>query len=93
MIMLYGVSDSIKSSVDRQVREERIISTLDELISSESSSLSSEDKELEEYLGTSGKSSKKKSRKSKKQDRILMESSISTEGNSKFYNNPLKVIN
>jgi len=73
MIMLYGVSDSIKSSVDRQVREERIISTLDELISSESSSMSSEDKELEEYLGTSGKSSKKKSRKSKKQDRILME--------------------
>jgi hypothetical protein len=45
MIMLYGVSDSIKSSVDRQVREERIISTLDELISSEtSSSISSDDK-------------------------------------------------
>jgi hypothetical protein len=45
MIMLYGVSDSIKSSVDRQVREERIISTLDELISSEtSSSVSSDDK-------------------------------------------------
>jgi len=45
MIMLYGVSDSIKSSVDRQVREERIMSTLDELISSEtSSSMSSDDK-------------------------------------------------
>jgi hypothetical protein len=45
MVMLYGVSDSIKSSVDRQVREERIISTLDELISSEtSSSVSSDDK-------------------------------------------------
>jgi hypothetical protein len=66
MIMLYGVSDSIKSSVDRQVREERILSTLDELISSEtSSSISSDDKSLEEYLGTSGKNSKKKYRKSK----------------------------
>jgi hypothetical protein len=64
--MLLGVSDSIKSSVDRQVREERILSTLDELISSEtSSSMSSDDKSLEQYLGTSGKNSKKKSRKSK----------------------------
>jgi hypothetical protein len=33
MLMLYGVSDSIKKSVDRQVRSERIVSTLDELIS------------------------------------------------------------
>ena len=66
MIMLLGVSDSIKSSVDRLVREERILSTLDELISSEtSSSMSSDDKSLEQYLGTSGKNSKKKSRKSK----------------------------
>jgi hypothetical protein len=33
MLMLYGVSDSIKKSVDRLVRAERIVSTLDELIS------------------------------------------------------------
>ena len=33
MLMLYGVSDSIKKSVDRQIRSERIVSTLDELIS------------------------------------------------------------
>ena len=43
MIMLYGVSDSIKSSVDRQVREERILSTIDELISSENSSSETSD--------------------------------------------------
>ena len=33
MLMLYGVSDSIRKSVDRLVRAERIVSTLDELIS------------------------------------------------------------
>jgi len=33
MIMLYGVSDSIKKSVERQIRAERIVSTLDDLIS------------------------------------------------------------
>ena len=95
MIMLYGVSDSIKSSVDRQVREERILSTLDELISSEnSSSETSDDKSLEQYLGTSGKNSRKKKRKSKKQEQTLIESStVSTDGNTKFFNYQKRVIN
>jgi len=35
MLMLFGVSDSIKKSVDRLVRAERIVSTLDELITNE----------------------------------------------------------
>ena len=43
MIMLYGVSDSIKLSVDRQVREDRIVSTLDDLISDSSTSGFSDD--------------------------------------------------
>jgi len=43
MIMLYGVSDSIKQSVDRQVREDRIVSTLDDLISDTSMSGDSDD--------------------------------------------------
>jgi hypothetical protein len=43
MIMLYGVSDSIKKSVDKQVREDRIISTLDDLISENFSSSDSDD--------------------------------------------------
>ena len=95
MIMLYGVSDSIKSSVDRQVREERILSTLDELISSEnSSSETSDDKSLEQYLGTSGKNSRKKKRKSKKQEQTLIESStVSTDGNIKLFNYQKRVIN
>ncbi len=33
MLMLYGVSDSIKKSVQRQIRTERLTSALDELIS------------------------------------------------------------
>ena len=75
MIMLYGVSDSIKQSVDRQVREDRIVSTLDELISETSISGDSDDssssgdggeKELNEKLGTNNKSSKNKKTKSKK---------------------------
>jgi len=68
MIMLYGVSDSIKKSVDKQVREDRIVSTLDELISEEYSSSennSNEDKSLHEYLGTSKKSNKHRQRKSR----------------------------
>jgi hypothetical protein len=75
MIMLYGVSDSIKQSVDRQVREDRIVSTLDDLISETSMSGDSDDssssgdggeKELKEKLGTNNKSSKNKKKKSKK---------------------------
>jgi hypothetical protein len=75
MIMLYGVSDSIKQSVDRQVREDRIVSTLDDLISDTSMSGDSDDssssgdggeKELNEKLGTNNKSSKNKKTKSKK---------------------------
>ena len=75
MIMLYGVSDSIKQSVDRQVREDRIVSTLDDLISETSMSGDSDDssssgdggeKELKEKLGTNNKSSKNKKTKSKK---------------------------
>ncbi len=75
MIMLYGVSDSIKQSVDRQVREDRIVSTLDDLISETSISGDSDDssssgdggeKELNEKLGTNNKSSKNKKTKSKK---------------------------
>ena len=75
MIMLYGVSDSIKQSVDRQVREDRIVSTLDDLISETSMSGDSDDssssgdggeKELNEKLGTNNKSSKNKKTKSKK---------------------------
>ena len=75
MIMLYGVSDSIKQSVDRQVREDRIVSTLDDLISDTSMSGDSDDssssgdggeKELKEKLGTNNKSSKNKKTKSKK---------------------------
>jgi len=75
MIMLYGVSDSIKQSVDRQVREDRIVSTLDDLISETSMSGDSDDssssgdggeKELNEKLETNNKSSKNKKTKSKK---------------------------
>jgi hypothetical protein len=40
--MLYGISNSIKSSVDRQAREELILYTLSDLISSEISSHSDE---------------------------------------------------
>jgi hypothetical protein len=43
MIMLYGVSDSIKKSVDKQVREDRIISTLEDLITEDYSSSESDD--------------------------------------------------
>lgn len=55
MIMLYGVSDSIKKSIDRQIRTDRIVSTLDDFISdvtSSSESHSDEDQSLNEYLGT-----------------------------------------
>ena len=38
MIMLYGVSDSVKSSIDRQVREDRILSSLDDIITEGSTS-------------------------------------------------------
>ena len=38
MIMLYGVSDSVKSSIDRQVREDRILSSLDDIITDSSTS-------------------------------------------------------
>ena len=47
MLMLYGVSDSIKKSVERQVRSERIVSTLDELISNYDGD------ESKEHLGAS----------------------------------------
>jgi hypothetical protein len=69
MIMLYGVSDSIKKSVDKQVREDRIVSTLDDLITDEYSSSESnsneDDKSLNEYLGSSKKSNKQHKRKSR----------------------------
>ncbi len=42
LIMLYGISNSIKSSVDRQAREELILYTLSDLISCEVSSRSDE---------------------------------------------------
>ena len=38
MIMLYGVSDSVKSTIDRQVREDRILSSLDDIITDGSTS-------------------------------------------------------
>ncbi len=38
MIMLYGVSDSVKSTIDRQVREDRILSSLDDIITEGSTS-------------------------------------------------------
>ena len=68
MIMLYGVSDSVKKSIDKQIIEDRIVSTLHDLISdyqSSSESESNEDKSLRQYLGTSGKNFQNK-RKSKK---------------------------
>ena len=49
MIMLYGVSDSVKKSIDKQIIEDRIVSTLHDLISdyqSSSESESNEDKSL-----------------------------------------------
>ena len=43
MLMLYGVSRSIKKSVDRQAREDRIANTLDDLFEEEISTQSNID--------------------------------------------------
>jgi hypothetical protein len=77
MIMLYGVSSSIKYSVDRQAREELIISTFNDLIISEVSSFSEESgiysKDDEGFEFDSIKSKKKK-KKLKNHEQMLKDS-------------------
>jgi hypothetical protein len=77
MIMLYGVSSSIKYSVDRQAREELIISTFNDLITNEVSSSSEESgnysKENEGFEFDSIES-KKKMKKLKNHEQMLKDS-------------------